>query len=128
MTDVQPSSEPVQPRSPPTSPARPKGILKNASQNNVNLTKHAYLSHLRTYGNGFADVINPLIFRLTWDEENLALTEIGKDSLMKIDEPKTPYVRYNQELDEVEGMSGSSLYCPHMMRISKLGQSVPLIC
>lgn len=43
--------------------------------------------------------------RLTWDEENLALTEIGKDSLMKIDEPKTPYVRYNTEL-EAEGESG----------------------
>ena len=39
---------------------------------------------------------------LQWDEENLALTEIQKDSLMKITEPKTPYVRYNAELDEVE--------------------------
>jgi protein phosphatase inhibitor 2 len=40
---------------------------------------------------------------LQWDEENLALTEIQKDSLMKITEPKTPYVRYNAELDEVDG-------------------------
>ncbi|KAJ7167652.1 hypothetical protein C8R46DRAFT_1093698 [Mycena filopes] len=40
---------------------------------------------------------------LQWDEENLALTEIGKDSLMKITEPKTPYVRYNAETDTVEG-------------------------
>jgi protein phosphatase inhibitor 2 len=40
---------------------------------------------------------------LQWDEENLALTEIQKDSLMKITEPKTPYVRYNAETDEVEG-------------------------
>jgi protein phosphatase inhibitor 2 len=40
---------------------------------------------------------------LQWDEENLALTEIGKDSLMKITEPKTPYVRYNAETDEIEG-------------------------
>jgi protein phosphatase inhibitor 2 len=31
------------------------------------------------------------------------LTEIQKDSLMKITEPKTPYVRYNPETDEVEG-------------------------
>jgi len=67
--------------SPPTSPTRPKGILKNAGPG------------------GVAGV------RLTWDEENLALTEIGKDSLMKITEPKTPYVRYNAELDTVEGMS-----------------------
>jgi hypothetical protein len=46
--------------------------------------------------------------RLTWDEENLALTEIQKDSLMKITEPKTPYVRYNAETDEVEGFSSAS--------------------
>jgi hypothetical protein len=42
---------------------------------------------------------------LQWDEENLALTEIQKDSLMKIMEPKTPYVRYNAETDTVEGGS-----------------------
>jgi protein phosphatase inhibitor 2 len=40
---------------------------------------------------------------LQWDEENLALTEIQKDSLMKITEPKTPYVRYNAETDTIEG-------------------------
>jgi len=40
---------------------------------------------------------------LQWDEENIALTEIQKDSLMKITEPKTPYVRYNAETDEIEG-------------------------
>lgn len=40
---------------------------------------------------------------LQWDEENLALTEIQKDSLMKITEPKTPYVHYNAETDEIEG-------------------------
>jgi hypothetical protein len=43
---------------------------------------------------------------LQWDEENLALTEIQKDSLMKITEPKTPYVRYNAELDIVENLEG----------------------
>lgn len=49
--------------------------------------------------------ISPLICisSLSWDEENLALTEIGKDSLMKITEPKTPFVRYNAETDTVEG-------------------------
>lgn len=61
---------------------KPKGILKNA---------------LPSPGLNNA--------RLTWDEENLALTEIQKDSLMKITEPKTPYVRYNAETDEVEGFS-----------------------
>lgn len=40
---------------------------------------------------------------LKWDEANIAETEIGKDSLMKIDEPKTPYVRYDAENDRVLG-------------------------
>jgi len=43
---------------------------------------------------------------LSWDEENLALTELQKDSLMKITEPKTPYVRYNALTDEVENLQG----------------------
>ncbi|KAK6908974.1 hypothetical protein I203_102981 [Kwoniella mangroviensis CBS 8507] len=38
---------------------------------------------------------------LQWDEANIALTEIQKDSLMKITEPKTPYVRYDAENDRV---------------------------
>jgi protein phosphatase inhibitor 2 len=46
---------------------------------------------------------------LQWDEANIALTEIQKDSLMKIDEPKTPFVRYNAETDTVEG--GAYLTC-----------------
>lgn len=40
---------------------------------------------------------------LQWDEENLALTELQKDSLMKITEPKTPYVRYDAETDTIDG-------------------------
>jgi len=58
---------------------KPKGILKNTPQT-PGTQSHS----------------------LQWDEENLALTEIQKDSLMKITEPKTPYVRYNAETDEVE--------------------------
>ncbi|KAF7332462.1 Protein phosphatase regulatory subunit glc9 [Mycena kentingensis (nom. inval.)] len=61
---------------------KPKGILKNNPQ-------------APTTGVGGHS--------LQWDEENLALTEIQKDSLMKITEPKTPYVRYNAETDTVEG-------------------------
>ncbi|WVF68693.1 hypothetical protein IAT40_003465 [Kwoniella sp. CBS 6097] len=38
---------------------------------------------------------------LQWDEANIALTEIQKDSLMKIDEPKTPFVRYDAENDRI---------------------------
>ncbi|CCO26418.1 hypothetical protein BN14_00441 [Rhizoctonia solani AG-1 IB] len=79
------SQSPPPPLHSPTSAAaqpKPKGILKNAIPSpGLNNT------------------------RLTWDEENLALTEVQKDSLMKITEPKTPYVRYNAETDEVEGFS-----------------------
>lgn len=41
--------------------------------------------------------------RLKWDEENLYTTELLKDSKMKIDEPKTPYVKqYDPDEDEEE--------------------------
>ncbi|KAI7890916.1 uncharacterized protein EV154DRAFT_509973 [Mucor mucedo] len=39
--------------------------------------------------------------RLRWDEANLELTESQKDSTMKVDEPKTPYVRYDADTDQV---------------------------
>ncbi|KAG0320362.1 hypothetical protein BGZ99_004554 [Dissophora globulifera] len=45
--------------------------------------------------------------RLKWDEENLIITEAQKDSTMKIDEPKTPYVRYDADLDKVMDMDDS---------------------
>jgi len=81
-TTAQSPPPPV--HSPTTAAAqpKPKGILKNALPSP-----------------GLSNT------RLTWDEENLALTEVQKDSLMKITEPKTPYVRYNAETDEVEGFS-----------------------
>ncbi|KAI8343026.1 hypothetical protein BC941DRAFT_492200 [Chlamydoabsidia padenii] len=63
-----------------TSPAKPiKGILKNRQEGN-NLEKDA---------------------RLKWDEDNLMLTEQQKDSTMKVDEPKTPYIRYDANTDQV---------------------------
>ncbi|TDL29669.1 hypothetical protein BD410DRAFT_780145 [Rickenella mellea] len=71
---------PVHPLPRSASNPKPKGILKNAPP---------------TPGSGQHS--------LQWDEQNLALTEIQKDSLMKITEPKTPYVRYNAETDEIEG-------------------------
>ncbi|OBZ83089.1 hypothetical protein A0J61_08858 [Choanephora cucurbitarum] len=42
--------------------------------------------------------------RLRWDEANLELTESQKDSTMKVDEPKTPYVRYDANTDQVLNM------------------------
>ena len=62
---------------------------------------------------------------MQWDEENLALTEAQKDSHMKITEPKTPYVRYNAELDLVE--SGAYFVFPRYrqcMLISVLAYSL----
>jgi protein phosphatase inhibitor 2 len=41
--------------------------------------------------------------RLKWDEANLYLTEQERDSTMKIDEPKTPFVKdYDPREDEAE--------------------------
>ncbi|PAV21245.1 phosphatase regulatory subunit glc9 [Pyrrhoderma noxium] len=68
-----------------TSQTKPKGILKNAPVANAGPGTPGSGQHLQ------------------WDEQNIALTEIQKDSLMKITEPKTPYVRYNAETDEIEG-------------------------
>ncbi|KAF8946950.1 hypothetical protein BGZ47_010861 [Haplosporangium gracile] len=45
--------------------------------------------------------------RLKWDEENLTITEAQKDSTMKIDEPKTPYVHYDHGLDKVIDLDDS---------------------
>jgi len=71
--------ERIQPSRPGSQP-KPRGILKNAPHPGPNGVGH-----------------------LQWDEENIAATEIQKDSLMKITEPKTPYVRYNAETDTIEG-------------------------
>ncbi|KAF8681529.1 Protein phosphatase inhibitor 2 (IPP-2) [Rhizoctonia solani] len=96
------SQSPPPPLHSPTSAAaqpKPKGILKNAIPS-------PGLNNSRCgYSTGDELLLTSQLDRLTWDEENLALTEIQKDSLMKITEPKTPYVRYNAETDEVEGFS-----------------------
>lgn len=48
------------------------------------------------------------LIRLRWDEANLELTESQKDSTMKVDEPKTPYVRYDAENDQVLNLDGKT--------------------
>ncbi|KAF8709543.1 Protein phosphatase inhibitor 2 (IPP-2), partial [Rhizoctonia solani] len=99
------SQSPPPPLHSPTSAAaqpKPKGILKNAIPSpGLNNSRCGHST-----GDGL--LLTSQLDRLTWDEENLALTEIQKDSLMKITEPKTPYVRYNAETDEVEGFSSGA--------------------
>ncbi|CAB4390630.1 hypothetical protein RhiirA5_455739 [Rhizophagus irregularis] len=57
---------------------KPKGILKKPSINFQTKTP-----------------------KLKWDEDNIQLTEAQKNSTMKVTEPKTPYIHYNQETDEI---------------------------
>lgn len=45
---------------------------------------------------------------LKWDEDNLMLTEQQKDSTMKVDEPKTPYIRYDAQNDQVLNLPGKT--------------------
>lgn len=40
--------------------------------------------------------------RLKWDETNLYTTELERDSTMKIDEPKTPWVKQYDPMEDVE--------------------------
>ncbi|KAI8914208.1 hypothetical protein EDD86DRAFT_186547, partial [Gorgonomyces haynaldii] len=42
---------------------------------------------------------------IQWDEENITRTEAEKDSTMKITEPKTPFIHYNDATDEITGTS-----------------------
>lgn len=78
------------------------------------------LKYPQTHPSPYSVALN----RLKWDEENLTITEAQKDSTMKIDEPKTPYVHYDHELDKIidmEGKTGSPDHC-HMSN----GQIVPI--
>lgn len=71
---------------------RPRGILKNAnpSSSSSNPTGAAAAGPATNAAHGLA-----------WDEVNLSMNDLQKDSTMKITEPKTPYVRYNAETDQV---------------------------
>lgn len=73
-----------------TRPPPPRGILKNSSTSSTSppTTTHSGLA---------------------WDEANLTLNDLQKDSTMKIDEPKTPYVRYNAETDQVMDLDSKHL-------------------
>jgi len=121
--EIIPQNQAIQPLPPSSTNPRPKGILKNAPSSGLTSTSSVSTAPQRTSSSGAsgqqyvrfcvsafrcnnADRVHSRR-SLQWDEENLALTEIQKDSLMKITEPKTPFVRYNAELDIVENMEGA---------------------
>ncbi|KAI9356204.1 hypothetical protein DFJ73DRAFT_958340 [Zopfochytrium polystomum] len=58
--------------------------------------------------------------RLRWDEDNLMITEAQKDAKDKITEPKTPFIHYNIDTDEISGTSGS---VPPMELSAALGKA-----
>lgn len=90
------SSRPPFPRDPSSSGVRPKGILKHAGSSTGQ--DGAAEDDAQTVVEGQGQGAAP---SLRWDEVNLNLNEVNRDSTMKITEPKTPYVRYNAETDEV---------------------------
>ncbi|KAJ2221526.1 hypothetical protein IWW45_008844 [Coemansia sp. RSA 485] len=71
-SETQPGAHPI---SYGSNQPKPKGILKRRTDSPEKST------HLR------------------WDEDNIRITEAQKDSKMKVDEPKTPYIRYDPDLD-----------------------------
>ncbi|POY70512.1 hypothetical protein BMF94_6426 [Rhodotorula taiwanensis] len=87
---------------------RPRGILKNAnpSSSSSNPTGAA------------AGPATNAAHGLAWDEVNLSMNDLQKDSTMKITEPKTPYVRYNAETDQVMDLDPHSL--EHVLRTSEI--------
>ena len=72
--------------------AKPKGILKNTPASTTISAGPATPSTGQQLVTGlmvWTHISNVYLDSLQWDEENIALTEIQKDSLMKITEPKT---------------------------------------
>ncbi|CAG8507828.1 1619_t:CDS:2 [Paraglomus brasilianum] len=88
------------------SETKPRGILKNTSIN-----------------------LQPKTPKLKWDEDNLQYTESQKSATMKITEPPTPYIRYNQETDEImtdlETIPGLALGSSSVSPVGSMSSSSP---
>ncbi|GAA6046558.1 hypothetical protein JCM3770_006208 [Rhodotorula araucariae] len=97
---MQVDSPPSPPHRAPShsSSTRPKGILKHAGASSSVACSPPSTSGQPALappaGTNAAQ-------QLAWDEANLSLNDLQRDSTMKITEPKTPFVRYNAETDEV---------------------------
>ncbi|ORX47620.1 hypothetical protein BCR36DRAFT_413562 [Piromyces finnis] len=55
------------------------------------------------HGSSSESVDKNSVSRIRWDEDNIMMTEADRGKTMKITEPKTPFIRYNIEKDEVYG-------------------------
>lgn len=66
--------------------------------------------------------------RLKWDENKLKTTEKQQKEqvLMKVDEPNTPYIRYDSVTDKVTNWEGICLYLKDEHVINKLVQRIDL--
>ncbi|KAM0793607.1 hypothetical protein ACM66B_001040 [Microbotryomycetes sp. NB124-2] len=83
------------------STSQPRGILKNSRQHSTSagsVTSTSPPARASSSGNATGGRTGN---NLQWDETNLTLNEVQRDSTMKITEPKTPYVRYDAETDTV---------------------------
>lgn len=79
-----------------SSASRPRGILKHPSGSAAG-GGEAGLSGSAS-GTSAGAGAPPRPDHARWDEANLSLNEVQRDSTMKITEPKTPYVRYTHSL------------------------------
>ncbi|KAL9098663.1 MAG: hypothetical protein Q9163_005717 [Psora crenata] len=78
-----------------------KNTLQNAGKNRRNSSQNRRgLGSRRTSSTNHGEEASAENMRLKWDEANLYLTEQERSSTMKIDEPKTPYVKRYEPSEE----------------------------
>ncbi|KAJ3243662.1 hypothetical protein HDU77_010323 [Chytriomyces hyalinus] len=92
-----------------------RGILKSHSHGLSDYAADSSANKLKWDGESFFFAIAAPFLRViayrdnsgVTAEDNLMMTEVQKDSTMKIDEAKTPYIHYNALTDEIVGHSGA---------------------
>lgn len=81
----------------------------------------------RQSSNSSSGVPDDQNMRLKWDEANLYLTEQEKSSTMKIDEPKTPYVKHydpTEDEEEVRAIDTDDIMVDELeMEKARMGRS-----
>ncbi|PHH69937.1 hypothetical protein CDD82_7427 [Ophiocordyceps australis] len=97
-------------KSPPTSPQRERSMSGkeltlantqiNAGRRRSSSSATRPPGSRRQSGQNLDSVAESAAQRLKWDEANLYLTEQERTSTMKIDEPKTPYAKHYDPLED----------------------------